>query len=300
MKESIKTDKKIMQIYPHTATLFHQFMGILMAFLVPAGLVLFPVLVVVKLIIYSIFYVITSPLMNTKAFKKIWNLKNCLLLPLHYYIYKSSYIYITIWLNNSILSFDEYWFGLDMAQYKDYKDFRTTYRRKATRRKFRLKLEAYDEQGFVEEDVIGRLAFYKVLFSYGLFRLIKESNFRKNGDSSIFYAVMLIIRDYHLLLLLPMHLRIYKNRGKIVGLSSTLIRGNTFLACQCIIASGYTRYGIFYKMMKDLMEKAFHLENIRFISSGPTANQSKQTSGYYPINYLLTDEFKYLPFSLIE
>jgi hypothetical protein len=49
--------------------------------------------------------------------------------------------------------------------------------------------------------------------------------------------------------------------------------------------------------MKDLMEKAFNMKSIRFISIGPTSNQAKQTSGYHPINFLLTDEFKYIPFS---
>lgn len=298
MKNIIETDQTLMQIYPHTGTAFHHFMCILMALHIPLGIIMFPFLVISKLLLYSAFYVITRPIINTRTYKILWAVKNCLLLPFHHYIYATSYIYITIWLN-AFLAYDDYWFGVDKSKHTDYEDFRSSYRRAVTRRKFRLKLAAYDSAGITEEELQSPVSFFKLLFSYSIFQLIKESSIRKNGDNPFLFAVILIIREYHLLLLLPVHLRLYKDQGKVVGLSSSLIRGNTFLVCQCIIASGSTRTGIFYKMMKDRMEKAFTMENIRYISSGPTANQSKETSGYYAINYLLTDEFRFMPFSLM-
>lgn len=300
MPKDVETDLTLMQIYPHTDSRFHRFMGGMMVFLMPANIIVFPFLVFFKFMLYSLFYFLTLPIAYTKAYDKLWALKNFLLLPFHHTVYKISYIYITIWLNAGGVLFDDYWFGLDKKKYKDYDHFRSSYRRAVTRRRFREKLAAYSTQDITEEEVSSRISVYKILFSYPIFKIIKESCTRKKGDTSSFFLIFAIIREYYLLLFLPMQIRLYKVNTTVVALSSFLIRGNTLMICQCLIASNYTRAGIFYKTMQDLMEKAFGMEHIRFISSGPTANQSKKTSGYYPINFLLTDEFKFMPFSSID
>ncbi len=294
MENSIETVLTVMQIYPYTNSSFHRLMGILTIFLIPAGIILFPFFVGSKLILYSLFYLVTGPIEHTIIYNKIWILKNYLLLPFHHLIYKCSGVFFVIWLNANDFLFDDYWFGLEKAKYKNHEHFRSSYRRAVTRRRFRQKLDTYNKQGIIAEEVKSRISFYKILFSYSMFRLIKESCFRKNGNKLLYCS---IIREYSLLLLLPMNIILYKNNNKIVGMSSFLIRGNTLLPCQCIISSDYCRSGIYYKTMKDLMQKAFKLKNIRFISSGPTSNQAKQTCGFYPVNFLLTDEFKYIPFS---
>lgn len=300
MENGIETDLTLMQIYPHTDSRFHRFMSLMTAMLFPVGIILFPIMVLFKFICYSCFYLATLPIAHTRIYKKVRALKDCLLLPFHHGIYKTFYIYITIWLNGAVVMFDDYWFGLDKEKYKNYEDFRASYRRAVTRRRFREKLAEYDKKGFIIENLKTRHSFYRILFSPQIYKLIKDACFRKNGNSFTIFIIPSIIREYYLLLLLPMNVRVYRENNEIVGLSSCLIRGNTFVICQCLIATQHTKSGIFYKAMHDFMEKAFSMEKIRYISSGPTANQSKETSGYTAINFLLTDEFKYVPFSLIE
>jgi len=67
--------------------------------------------------------------------------------------------------------------------------------------------------------------------------------------------------------------------------------------CQHIIDDDFIRSGIFYKQMNTCLHYAFHETGVLYAA---TTRQAKQTSGCYPVNYLLTDEFKLKPFTQMD
>lgn len=215
----------------------------------------------------------------------------------HYYVFKVHYVYATIWLA-CFHKLDDHWYGVDLSKYSDYENYVTSFRTSKVRWRFKKKLKTYEEFEVKETVVPDHLVFFKILFSRGIYSLVKEACTRKNEDRvKRTGAYTFMVRDYSLLLYLPSRLHVYEKDGKVIGLASYLKRGNTLIMCQHIIADGFSRSGLFYKQMDTCFHYAFDDPQIRYVSCAMTTAQSKQTCGCYPINYLLTDEFKLKPFS---
>lgn len=298
----IATQLTAMEVYPHRGSYFHLCMGVITIIgIIPLSVLLFPVMVISKLLIYSVLYVLFRNVGKKTAFKNLWDEKNRLLLYFHYLIYKIFYIYTTIWWNSIPgVFYDDYWYGLDISTYSDYDDYLASYRNSRVRWRFKKKLKSYAEEGIDKEFVNDDRVFYKVLFSREIFKLIFQSSLRKNNEYSLFASLYVAMRDYFLLLFLPVRVHVYRKGEKIIGLSSYLMRGNTLVMCQHIIADDYTRSGLFYEQMNDLLKYAFSDSCVRYVSCSITTGQAKQTCGFYPVNYLLTDEFEYKPFAYIH
>ncbi len=299
---SIETQMTAMEIYPHRGTLFHIFMGIITILgIVPLSILVFPVLLILNLIIHTILFALYRILGKKPAFKRLWSKKNHLLLGFHYIIYKVFYIYTTIWWNSTPLAnFDDYWYGLKLSPYFDYNDYVSSYRNSRVRWKFKKKLKSYAGAGIDKECIDDDNAFFKILFSTKILKLILQSSFRKNNEFPLFVAVYIAVRDFYLLLFLPVRVHTYKHNNKVIGLASYLMRGNTLIMCQHIIADSHTRSGLFYEQMNDLLKYAFNDKCIRYVSCSITTGQAKQTCGLYPVNYLMTDEFEFKPFIRIK
>ncbi|MBU0991881.1 MAG: hypothetical protein KJ737_05245 [Proteobacteria bacterium] len=72
------------------------------------------------------------------------------------------------------------------------------------------------------------------------------------------------------------------------------------ILCQNIIADQYTEAGIFYDQMNNFLAYGFNDPDIRFLSCGCTNGMAKKACGFYPINYSLTDEFRWVSFSPLK
>lgn len=296
---TILTELTTLEIYPHTETPFHYFMGFLtFLFIVPLKSMLFPFMIFIK----SVLYAPLSLFLNEKIWgrtlvKGLTFIKNTILLPFHYIMFKVHYIYGTIWMA-CFHKQDDYWYGVDMAPYRDYEDYVSSFRTSKVRWRFKKKLKTYSEYGIEEIIVPDHLVFFKVLFSRAVFRLIKESTLRKNEDiATRGRLVAHLLRDYSLLLFVPVRLHLYEKDGRVIGLSTYLKKGNTIIMCQHIIADDFNRSCVYYHQMDQCFKYAFGDPRIKYISCALTTGQSKQTCGCHPMNYLLTDEFKFIPFS---
>ncbi len=292
----VETDLTMMQLYPHAKKPMHFIMGVLTLFvIIPAGYIAFILLLALKAALYPPLYGLMS-LSGPAAAGRIWDLKNRALSPLHYVIYKLYYIYIGLWLS-CFNDYDDFWYGLDTARYRDHADFLSSYRDSRVRWRFKKKLKTYRSCGITEEVLPDSTVFFRALFSPGYFSLICRSNFRKNRGYAVLFGHYLVMRDYFILLFLPVRVHVYSRDGRVVGIATYLKRGNTLVMCQHIIADEYIRSGMFYDQMNTCMKYAFKDPDVRYVSCSITTRQAKQTCGCYPINYLLTDEFRYLPFT---
>ena len=86
---------------------------------------------------------------------------------------------------------------------------------------------------------------------------VLHAAFRKNSFFIVVNSVIMVLRDYLILLFLPLRLHIYRKDGEIVALATYLKRGNTLVMCQHIIANKYVRSGVFYQHMYDCIGYAF-------------------------------------------
>lgn len=294
---AVDTDLTMMQIYPHTGKPVHYFMALLtLLLIVPASYFLVPLMILLKMALYTPVYACLERLSGTAAFDLWWRRINRGQLLLHHGIYKLYYIYIGLWFS-CFNSYDDCWYGLDTAKYRDHDDFISSYRDSRVRWRFRKKLKTYETFGITEVIVPEHRVFYKALFSIRNFSLICSSNFRKNRGFAFLFGHYLIMRDYIIILFLPVRMHVYKKEGSVVGMATFLKRGNTLIMCQHIIADEYIRSGLYYRQMDTCMKYAFKDPDIRYVSCSITTRQAKQTCGCYPINYLLTDEFKFIPFT---
>lgn len=291
-----ETDLTMMQLYPHAKKPLHFILGLVTVLLIiPAGYIVFPLLLTLKLLIYTPVHLLIS-LSGDVAAGRIWDLKNRVASPVHYIIYKLYYIYIGLWLS-CFNDYDDFWYGLDTTTYRDHDDFLSSYRDSRVRWRFKKKLKTYRSCGVTEEVVPDRGVFFRALFSLKFFTLICRSNFRKNRGFALLFGHYLVMRDYFIILFLPVRMHVYSKEGRVVGIATYLKRGNTLVMCQHIIANEYVRSGMFYEQMNTCMHYAFKDPDVRFVSCAITTRQAKQTCGCHPINYLLTDEFRYLPFT---
>ncbi len=292
----VETDLTMMQLYPHSKKAPHYFMGLVTALIfVPAGYIAFPLLLALKLVLYTPLYLVLQILPDETA-RRIWDIKNRAASPVHYVIYKLYYIYIGLWLS-CFNDYDDHWYGLDKSKYKDHEDFLVSFRDSRVRWRFKKKLRTYGTYGVSEDPIPDDRVFFKALFSFGFFRLICGSNFRKNRGFALLFGHYLVMRDYFIILFLPVRMHVYSKDGTVVGIATYLKRGNTLVMCQHIIADEYIRSGMFYSQMNTCMRYAFGDPDVRYVSCSITTRQAKQTCGCQPINYLLTDEFGYLPFT---
>jgi len=251
----VETDLTMMQLYPHAKKPLHFIMGLLtLFFIIPAGYLAFILLLALKAALYTPLYLLMS-LSGAAAAARIWDWKNRALSPVHYVIYKLYYIYIGLWLS-CFNDYDDFWYGLDTARYRDHDDFLSSYRDSRVRWRF-----------------------------------------RKNRGFAFLFGHYLVMRDYFILLFLPVRMHVYSRDGRAVGIATYLKRGNTLVMCQHIIADEYVRSGIFYRQMDTCIGYAFRDPDVRYVSCSITTRQAKETCGCYPINYLLTDEFRCLPFT---
>lgn len=292
----VETDLTLMQLYPHAKKPLHYIMGLVsILFIIPAGYIVFPLMLSLKLLFYTPLHILLL-LADASAAGRIWDLKNRVVSPVHYVIYKLYYIYIGLWLS-CFNDYDDFWYGLDRGKYRDHADFLSSYRDSRVRWRFKKKLKTYRSHGIMEEVIPDHEVFFRALFSYKYFALICRSNFRKNRGYSLLFGHYLVMRDYFIILFLPVRMHVYSKEGRVVGIATYLKRGNTLIMCQHVIADRYIRSGMFYEQMNTCMNYAFKDPGIRFVSCAITTRQAKQTCGCHPINYLLTDEFKYLPFT---
>ncbi len=297
---SIETDLTIMQLYPHAGKPFHYLMAFVTLFiLTPATYLVFPVMVALKLILYTPLYLLIISFPGEAARGKIWNLKNRVSLPVQYLVYKLYYVHIGLWYS-CFGGYDDYWYGLDVSKYRDHDDYLSSYRDSRVRWQFKKKLRIYNSYGITEKIVPDHAVFYKILFSYRYFRLVCGSNFRKNSGIEMLFGQFLVVRDYFLLLFLPVRVHVYEKEGRAAGLATYLKKGNTVIMCQHIISDDFVRSGIFYKQMDTCIDYAFKEPGVRYLSCSITSRQAKQTSGCYPINYLLTDEYRLIPFGRLN
>lgn len=297
---SIKTDQTTLEIYPHTETTFHYMMGFLTFFVIlPLSMMLLPVLILVKLVLYAplcIFF--DTRLSGNVVFKTIIRIKNLLLTPFHYCVFKVHYTFSAIWMS-CFMKYDDYWYGVDLAPYQDYEDYVTSFRDSRVRWRYKKKLKTFKEWDIEEKIVPDHLAFFKILFSRQIYSLVKAADLRKNKeltDKKKNRLGILLVRDYFLLLFLPVRVHLYEKDGTLVGLCTYLKKGNTLTMCQHVIADEFNRSGLYYHQMNQCFLYAFGDPKIRYVSCSFTSGQSKQTSGCHPINYLLSDEFKFIPF----
>ena len=295
--KQVATDLTIGEIYPHTDSVFHYIMGLASVLVIlPASIILVPFLIAIKMALMLFLYLPLLKISRPSVINKIVSLKNNILMPFHYVVYKLYYAYMAIWLA-CFYRFDDHWFGIDISKYKDLNDYMSSYRDSRVRWRFKKKLKTYKEQGVSEMVVADHLVFFKVLFSRRIFSLVRAAIFRKNNVFIVVNSIVMILRDYLILLFLPLRLHVYEKDGKIVALATYLKRGNTMIMCQHIIADEYIRSGLFYKHMHDCIDYAFVHDDVRYVSCAFTTKQAKETSGCYPINFLMTDEFRYKPFS---
>ncbi|HNY50457.1 MAG TPA: hypothetical protein PLV50_06120 [Smithella sp.] len=292
----IDTDMTVMQLYPHHKKTFHYFMAVMtFVIFIPLTYLVFPLMVIFKFILYTPFYII---LLNTNEADaaKLWDLKNKAFLFIQHLVYKLYYFHIGLWIS-CFSGFDDYWYGLDITKYRNHEDYLSSYRTSRVRWQFKKKLKTYHACGISEKIIPDHSVFYKFLFSYRYFQLIRNSIFRKNSGYEFLFGQFLIIRDYFLILFLPVRVHVYEKGGNPVGIATFLKRGNTVIMCQHIIDDDFIRSGIFYKQMNTCLHYAFHETGVLYVSCAATTRQAKQTSGCYPVNYLLTDEFKLKPFT---
>jgi len=296
MSTTVKTELTLMQLYPHAKKPRHFMMGLLtLILIIPAGYIAFLLLLVLKTALYAPFLGLMLPMNRTTA-GRIWELKNRALLPVHHIIYKLYYIHIKLWLS-CFNDYDAFWYGLDVTRYRSHTDFLSSYRDSRVRWRFKKKLKTYRSHGITEDVLPDHTVFFRTLFSFRYFLLICRSNFRKNRGHAFLFGHYLVLRDYFILLFLPVRVHVYAKDGRAVGIATYLKRNNTLVMCQHIIADEYIRSGIFYSQINTCMAYAFRDPAVRYVSCSITTPQAKQTCGCYPINYLLTDEFKYLPFT---
>ncbi|MBP7738177.1 MAG: hypothetical protein KA369_19535 [Spirochaetes bacterium] len=296
MNLPVETDLTMMQLYPHSKKPLHYAMGLVTAIIfVPAGYIAFPLLLALKLVLYPLPYLALS-LLPDRAAGRMWELKNRVFSPVHYVVYKLYYIHIGLWLS-CFNDYDDHWYGLDTISYRDHEDYLTSYRDSRVRWRFKKKLKTYGAYGITEEIIPDYAVFFKSLFSIGFFRLIYRSNFRKNRGFALLFGHYLVMRDYFIILFLPVRMHVYSKDGAVAGIATYLKRGNTLVMCQHIISDEYIRSGMFYSQMDTCIGYAFRDPDVRYVSCSITTRQAKQTCGCYPINYLLTDEFRFLPFT---
>ncbi len=297
MNVTVETDLTMMQLYPHAKKPLHFMMGLATVFfIIPAGYIGFFLLLVLKLLLYTPLYMmLLLSLSNASVVGRIWDLKNSAVSPAHYVIYKLYYIYIGLWLS-CFNTYDDHWYGLDTTKYRDHADFLSSYRDSRVRWRFKKKLKTYRSCGITEEVIPDHKVFFKTLFSFKYLILICKSNFRKNRGFAFIFGHYLVMRDYFIILFLPVRMHVYSKEGRAVAIATYLKRGNTLVMCQHIIADEYIRSGIFYGQMNACMNYAFKDPDVSFVSCSITTRQAKQTCGCHPINFLLTDEFRYLPF----
>jgi len=294
---SVETDLTVMQLYPHAKKPFHYFMALFtLVFITPVTNILFPVMVISKLILYTPLYILLISMPCKTARGRIWEMKNRGALFIQYLVYKLYYVHIGLWYS-CFGKYDDFWYGLDITRYRDHEDYLSSYRDSRVRWQFKKKLRIYNSFNIVEKKISDYAVFYKVLFSYKYFKLICKSNFRKNRGIEIFYAPFLIIRDYFILLFLPVRMHVYEREGDLIGIATFLRKGNTVIMCQHVISDDFIRSGIYYKQMDTCIDYAFKEPGVRYMSCSITSWQAKQTCGCYPINYLLTDEYSFIPFS---
>jgi hypothetical protein len=295
----IHTDQTTLEIYPHTETPFHYLMGFLTVFVIlPLSCLLCPVLILLKLVLYApFFFLFGERYAGSPLIKAITRIKNSALMIFHYCVFKVHYTYANIWMA-CFHKQDDHWYGVEMAPYRDYEEYITSFRDSRVRWRYKKKLRTYMEYGINEIILPDHLVFFRILFSAGIFSLIKAANLRKNSEvvNANRLAVQMV-RDYLLLLFLPVRVHVYEKDGKLVGLSSYLKKGNTLIMLQHIIADGFNRSGLYYNQMDKCFAYAFADPRIRYVSCALTTGQSKQTCGCQPINYLRTDEFRFIPFS---
>ncbi len=294
---AVETDLTMMQLYPQARKPLHYVMGLVTALLIiPAGYILFPLMIVLKSVLYAPAYLLLLSVSDPAFSGRIWDLKNRAASSVHYVIYKLYYIYMGLWLS-CFNNYDDFWYGLDTTRYRNHDDFLSSYRDSRVRWRFKKKLKTYKSYGITEEIIPDHKVFFKVLFSCKYFLLICKSNYRKNRGFAILFGHYLVIRDYFIILFLPVRMHVYKKEGRVAGIATYLKRGNTLVMCQHIIADEYIRAGIFYSQMNTCMQYAFQDPDVMYVSCSITTRQAKQTCGCHPINYLLTDEFRYLPFT---
>ncbi len=285
-----------MKLYPHNKKTFHYLMGLLtFVVFVPFTYIAFPLMVILKIILSTPFYILLCITNETLA-GKLWDLKNKVFLFIQHLVYKLYYFHIGLWIS-CFSDFDDYWYGLDIRKYKDHEDYLSSYRDSRVRWQFKKKLKTYNAYGINEKIIPDHSVFYKFLFSCQYFKLIRNSTFRKNSGYELLFGQYLIIRDYFLILFLPVRVHVYEKDRSPVGIATFLKRGNTVIMCQHIIDDGFIRSGIFYKQMDACIHYAFNEPDVRYVSCATTTRQAKQTSGCYPVNYLLTDEFRLKPFA---
>lgn len=296
---SIETDKTVMKLYPHNKKALHYLMALLtFVVFVPVTYIAFPLLVILKIILYTPFYILLC-ITNEAAAGKLWDLKNKAVLLIQHLVYKLYYVHIGLWIS-CFSDFDDYWYGLDITKYRDHEDYLSSYRDSRVRWQFKKKLKTYNASRISEKIIPDHLVFYKFLFSYKYFKIIRNSTFRKNSGYELLFGQYLIIRDYFLILFLPLRVHVYEKDGNTVGIATFLRRGNTVIMCQHVIDDGFIRSGIFYKQMDTCMHYAFNQPDVRYVSCATTTRQAKQTSGCYPVNYLHTDEFSLKPFTQLK
>jgi len=296
---SIDTDNTVMKLYPHNKKALHYLMAILtFVVFIPFTYIAFPLMVILKLILYTPLYILLF-ITNEAVAGKLWDLKNKAVLLIQHLVYKLYYVHIVLWIS-CFSDFDDYWYGLDITKYRDHEDYLSSYRDSRVRWQFKKKLKTYNSYGISEKIIPDHSVFYKFLFSYKYFKLIRNSTFRKNSGYELLFGQYLIIRDYFLILFLPVRVHVYEKDGTAVGIATFLKRGNTVIMCQHIIDDEFTRSCIFYKQMNTCIHYAFHQPDVRYVSCATTTSQAKQTSGCYPVNYLLTDEFSLKPFTRLR
>ncbi len=299
-EKQVATELTTLGIYPHTDSMFHYFMGLVSVLLaLPAGILILPLLIVIKAAVMLLVYLPLLQLAGPRAAHRVVSIKNAVLMPFHHAVYKLYYAYMAIWLA-CFYRFDDHWYGIDISGFRDFDDYMSSYRDSRVRWRFKKKLKTYRDQGIREEVVPDHLVFFRVLFSRKIFMLVFAAVFRKNRGFALVNSIVLLSRDYYLLLFLPLRLHVYEKNGKIAGLATYLKRGNTMIMCQHIIADGYIRSGMFYKQMSDCINYAFIQGDVRYVSCAFTTKQAKETSGCHPINFLMTDEFRFMPFSGME
>lgn len=295
----IHSRQTIMDIYPHTGTFFHRVMALLaLALISPAMIFFFPVFVGLKLLIsLLVHYPLSRLLMKNKPFD-VLKLKNRILFPLHYLIYKIVYVHVGIWLSGfKLFKLDEYWYGLDLSKYQGLDGYMNAFANSKIRWKYRKNLKLYQDQKINKYMIPDHLCFFKLLFSFKVFKLMIESNYRKNIQYSMSAVLFFLIRGYYLMLFLPLRVFVYEKDGKIAGIVTYLKRGNTLIMCQSIIGNQYTGSALFYDQVEYMFQYGFHDPDIRYLSLAATAQKSKKACGFVPINFLLTDEFRPIPFS---
>ena len=295
----IHTTRLIMDLYPHTGSFFHCIMGYLTLILIlPVMVVLFPVFVGVKLLITFVFFYPYSFFLKRHPVLTIERLKNMLLFPIHHLIYKIFYVHVGIWL--SWFRFfhleDESWYGLDLSRYNGIDDFMNSFGNSKIRWKYRKNLKLYQEHNISKQMIPDRHLFLRALFSWRIFKLVAEASYRKNIRHSLAGAMLFFIRDYYLLLFLPLRVFVYEKNGKLAGLVSYLKKGDTLILCQNIIGSQFTGAALFYDQVASFFEYGFNDPDIRCLSCAATASRAKKACGFTPINFLLTDEYRWMPF----